>query len=200
VRTPVYTGAHGRVLFRRESCRRIPLFVLTLFTSTQSFAAAEPRASAEPQPSAAPESAAPESAAPESAAPESTGSREPGHITPPSLIHFEQAALPSNVILTEATSVPLELTIGLQGEVTNVRVRMPNDPVLDAEATKAATKFVFSPAERTKQDGSTEVIPVVIQFEYWFQPPPPVVTAPTDSSAPASNTPAPTDASTGSSS
>jgi hypothetical protein len=158
VRIALPKGARGHVLFPRETCRRIPLFVFSLVTSIHGAALAEQ----EPAPDAP--NAEPHSSAPSSETP------EPGHITPPSLIHFEQAVVPKAVVLTSATSVPLELTIGVDGGVTGVKVITINNPALDTQAATAAAKFVFEPARRVKDDGSTEAISVVVRFDYWFQP------------------------------
>lgn len=88
------------------------------------------------------------------------------------MVHYEQAPLPPSVTLTEATSVHLELTIAKDGTVANVRVVDPNEATLDDAASKAAAKFVFTPARHTNADGTTEAVSVVVPFEYWFQPAP----------------------------
>jgi TonB family protein len=150
-------GACGGVLFYRESRRCIALFILTLISPCSAFAEEAPDA-----PSAAASDATPRG--PAQAPP------PVGPITPPSMVHYEQTGLPPDVVLSEATSANLELTIGKDGSVTNVRVLTPNHPTLDVEACKAAAKFLFTPAQRTNVDGTTEAVSVVVQFEYWFQP------------------------------
>lgn len=195
MQTPLYRGAPWCVLFRRETCPRVPLFVLTLLTSPPALADLNGASRQAPAPSA--------SHAVESA----MEPPRPGELTPPSMLHYEEAPIPPNVALTAPESAVLSLTVGIDGKVNDVQVVKAKNPHLDEAAAKAAAKFVFTPAQRVKEDGTSEPVAVVIQFEYWFQPPAPeaaettnvaaVVNQPTSAQTNATKSPPPAPKSAG---
>ncbi len=96
-----------------------------------------------------------------------------GAVTPPKLLHFEQAVYP---IAPSAPDVPapevevlLRLNIDEQGSVTAAEVVKSGGEAFDPLALEATKKFTFEPATR---DGAP--IRVRILFKYEFKPPKPV--------------------------
>lgn len=97
-----------------------------------------------------------------------TGTGEPRpSITPPVLQHYEPPAYPSRSSAAETvTKVRLELTIEVDGTVSDAVVTEPVGDGFDEAALSAARLLVFEPA---RVDG--EPRRVKIAFEYSFDPP-----------------------------
>lgn len=84
---------------------------------------------------------------------------------PPTLLQQVEPQPPDGGITTPSTVV-MEVDLGLDGKVLEVRVVQGVSPALDAAALKALRQFVFSPAEI---DG--EPAAVRIQYALTFEPP-----------------------------
>ncbi len=113
------------------------------------------------------------------AAQDSEGEAAPPALVPPRLIDFVEADYPAAA--EEAgleASVELELTIGIDGRVTDARVVAPAGNGFDEAALAAAQRFGFAPATR----GGT-AIASRIRYRYVFElrvetPPPDLETPP----------------------
>lgn len=104
---------------------------------------------------------------PSAASPESPAS--PGGLLLPKLRDFVQATYPEGFIESHlqtgfSGTVGLELIIGLDGAVTDVKVVAPLEPTLDVAAQEAARRFKFEPATR---DGKP--IAAKIRYNYVFE-------------------------------
>jgi TonB family protein len=85
-------------------------------------------------------------------------------ITPPKILHFEQAPYPKEAEQAGLeANVVLRLDIDKEGKVTAVSVQEPAGHGFDEAASEAAQKFLFEPARR-----GTTPIPVRIPFRYSF--------------------------------
>ena len=85
-------------------------------------------------------------------------------VTPPELLHPEQAQVPPDLELKPGTYVvTLSLVIAETGAVSDVSVKASDDPRLDALAVAAARKFVFRPATV-----SGKPVPVEVTYRYTF--------------------------------
>jgi len=87
-----------------------------------------------------------------------------GPVTPPKLVHFEQAPYPKEAEEAKLEAdVVLRLDIDKDGHVSAVSVAEPAGHGFDEAATAAAQKFLFEPARR----GGVP-IPVRILYKYSF--------------------------------
>lgn len=85
-------------------------------------------------------------------------------VVPPELEHFEPAAYPQAARDAGVTgSVVLELTIEVDGSVSQADVRESSEPSFEEPAQQAALKFHFKPAQRGGQP-----VRVKILYEYRF--------------------------------
>ncbi|HJL22448.1 MAG TPA: TonB family protein, partial [Polyangiaceae bacterium LLY-WYZ-15_(1-7)] len=116
---------------------------------------------------------------------EGQGAVEPPELEPPRLLEFVEADYPSGAEEEgiEAT-VELELTIAVDGAVTDARVVGPAGNGFDEAALDAVRRFRFEPAKRRG-----EPIPARIRYRYVFElaeevPPPPQETDEPEAPAP----------------
>jgi TonB family protein len=128
-----------------------------------------PTAPPAPSPAPAPNPAPPTAAGTPGAngAPSETGSADttvtPG-VTPPRLLHFEQAPYPPDALAQGIQAeVILALTIDVAGNVSAVEVLEPAGHGFDEAASEAGRKLRFEPAQK---DG--RAVPSKIRFRYSF--------------------------------
>lgn len=108
------------------------------------------------------------------------GALEPAPVTPPVLVAEAEAAYPEEARRARLeAAVGLELVVGADGRVADVKVTAPAGHGFDEAAAEAARRFRFEPA----RSGETAIASVV-QFTYAFHlpqeapPPPPPAHAP----------------------
>ncbi|HKP56840.1 MAG TPA: TonB family protein [Polyangiales bacterium] len=104
-------------------------------------------------------------------------------ITPPKLLQFVEAAYPP-AALEQALSarVEIELTIGVDGKVSDAKVKTPQGNGFDEAALAAAQQLTFQPAMRDGKPVAARVtFPYV--FEWKAPEPPPVEEAPPEQPA-----------------
>lgn len=150
--------------FRRRACHL--LFNAWFAAPVYAQVAPSPSATANAPETRAPKDleSAPAPLAPPAAAPAPT-------IVPPELLHYEAANAPAT--LTNPVVVNLELSIDATGKVVTATVADTTNAELADLAIAAAQRFIFSPATIATEDGSKQPIPVVVQYQYWFNPPAP---------------------------
>jgi TonB family protein len=92
-------------------------------------------------------------------------------VTPPELVHFEEAAYPPEALKAgREADVILALDIDEAGRVTRAQVTEPVGHGFDEAAQEAALKFVFNPARRSDQPIKSR-----IHYRYAFHVTPQVV-------------------------
>jgi TonB family protein len=123
-------------------------------------------------------------AAPE-ATPPASSSVELRLTKPPELVRFVEAQFSDpRPEFSETVTVVLELTVEVDGRVTDVQVVQGVNPILDDAAAAAAAQFLFTPAEVVGRP-----VAVRIRYEYVYAPPAPVPAPPEATLAlPASST------------
>jgi TonB family protein len=83
---------------------------------------------------------------------------------PPALVTFVEAEYPAaEKAAGQTASVVLQLTLDVEGRVTNAQVQESGGPAFDAAAVAAARQFVFSPAEI---DGAPAPIRILYKYDF----------------------------------
>jgi TonB family protein len=151
------------------STHRTVLAVLAVLSASE-IARAQP-SSATPGPSASPPSAsapAPPGAATDAGA-RADGTAASG-VTPPRLVHFEQAPYPPDALAQGLQAdVILALTIDANGSVSAVEVLEPAGHGFDEAATEAARQLTFEPAQA---NGKAIAAKIRFRYSFTFQAPP----------------------------
>ncbi|HEX4405898.1 MAG TPA: TonB family protein [Polyangia bacterium] len=84
-------------------------------------------------------------------------------LTPPRVIHFVEAPRPEGAD-AGVVAVELELTIGVDGALTDAQIAVSAGEAFDAAALAAVRQFIFEPARR-----GARAVPARIRYRYTFE-------------------------------